>query len=244
MLIRTDRHTAADLALWAELEESDILYYETHNMEYRESRAIQEIKDFSTKGPFYASVSWGKDSVTVLHLCLRALGHTFPIVCSRGTYRTRAANAMYLDDVMAAFPGYPRENYVEIRYPEWPPHSKEKSLRDYEKTTGVTRRVSGVRAAESGMRKQSRCFHGVSTEVSCRPIIDWPTAAVFAYCAHYRLPLHPDYGMLGGGRWGRERIRVGGSVGGEDGTSFGRAEWEREYYPDVLARVQARGVRR
>lgn len=72
------------------------------------------------------------------------------------------------------------------------------------------------------------------TAKTCRPIIDWPTEAVFAYLAHYRLPTHPNYGMLGGGRWDRGRLRVGGSVGGSDGDNFGRAEWEREYYGDLL----------
>ena len=61
---------------------------------------------------------------------------------------------------------------------------------------------------------------------------------VFAYCCKYKLPLHPQYGFLGGGIYDRNKIRVGGSIGGEDGRSFGRYEWEREYYQDILNKLQ------
>lgn len=238
MLIKTDRHTEKDLELWSELEEMDDIYYSTHRMSGREQFAIECIKAFALSGDFLMCVSWGKDSITALHLCLRALGPKFLIICAKGTYKTRAANVMYLDEVKDKFPGFPKNKYVEINYPEYPPHSKEKSLTQYQTETGLSRYISGIRAQESGKRKISRKVHGIITENVCRPIIDWPVEAVFAYCHHYQLPLHPDYGMLGGGRYERNFKRVGGSIGGQDGQNMGREEWEREYYPDVLARIK------
>ena len=60
----------------------------------------------------------------------------------------------------------------------------------------------------------------------------------FGYLAAHDLPVHPAYAMLGGGRWERDRIRVA-SLGGRRGDGIGRAEWEREYYSDVLNRLAA-----
>jgi hypothetical protein len=45
--------------------------------------------------------------------------------------------------------------------------------------------------------------------------------------------------MLGSGRWQRERIRTA-EIGDVHGTRMGRTEWEREYYPDILARISVR----
>lgn len=233
MLIQCERHTADDLALWREIEEADLVWYETHDMDRREASAIDEIRRFSARD-FFVGVSWGKDSVVVLDLAVRAVG-SVRAVCARGTYRTVAVNQPYLDAVRDAFlsPRF-RVSYEEVFYPETPPHSKERVL-----AAVGNRYVSGVRQAESGKRRISRRFHGVSTERTCRPIIDWPTDAVFGYLTHHNLPVHPNYGMLGGGRWNRARIRVGGSIGGTDGDGMGRNEWEREYYRDVLARIRA-----
>ena len=64
-------------------------------------------------------------------------------------------------------------------------------------------------------------------------------ADVFAYLASRQLPVHPAYAMLGGGRYQRDRIRVS-SLGGRRGDGMGRAEWEREYYGDILRRLEAR----
>ena len=69
---------------------------------------------------------------------------------------------------------------------------------------------------------------------------DGRTAAdVMAYLARFNLPVHPAYGMLGSGRYDRERIRVA-TLGGERGGGAGRREWESEYYGDVLNRIAAK----
>jgi len=56
----------------------------------------------------------------------------------------------------------------------------------------------------------------------------------------YNLPVHPAYAMTAGGRWDRKHIRVA-SLGGQRGAQYGRREWEREYYGDVLRRLEAGG---
>lgn len=82
-------------------------------------------------------------------------------------------------------------------------------------------------------------MHGVATEKVCRPIIDWTTNDVFAALRMLDLPVHPAYAMSGGGRWSRDRLRVD-CIGGERGRGIGRAEWEQEYYGDVLRRLAAK----
>lgn len=233
MLIRCERHTPEDLEHWNELEEMDLAYYRTHDMRRLEYSAHEAIGEF-IQNPCYLGVSWGKDSITVLNLCLQS-GFSGPVVCSIGSYKTRATNIPYL---MLVAEKFKLENYQEIIYPEYPQKSKQKSLRDYQKRTLINRYISGVRANESKIRRFSRKIHGKISANTCRPIIDWPTEAVFAYCAYHNLPLHPNYGMTGGGRWPREHIRVGGSIGGGDGINMGRREWEQEYYADLLRAIQ------
>lgn len=80
-------------------------------------------------------------------------------------------------------------------------------------------------------------IHGVATSRTCRPIGWWSSADVWAYLARHDLPVHPAYAMTLGGRLERDRIRVH-SIGGEDGASFGRVEWEDRYYGDLTARLR------
>ena len=94
-------------------------------------------------------------------------------------------------------------------------------------------RLTGVRMDESGTRAMSVKRLGVDTGRSCRPLADWTGSDVFAWLAVHGLPVHPAYACLGGGRWPRDRLRVHG-IGGERASNYGRREWEREYYSDVI----------
>jgi len=98
----------------------------------------------------------------------------------------------------------------------------------------------GVRASESGIRRISRIKHGISTDNVCRPIIDWNEQDIFSYLAYNDLPIHPNYAMLGNGRFERDRLRVD-ELGGVQGNSFGKSEWEKEYYPDILRKIESYG---
>ena len=234
MLIECERHTKEDLDLWCELEEADLINYRISNMQFKEQKAINLIKEFSVK-PFYVSVSWGKDSITVLHLAIRACVK-LNVVTAVGNYKTVAFNDFYIKDVKNIFQSRYNFIYNEIIYPEYPPKSKQKVLYNYGRNN-ISRHILGIRSNESSIRKLSAKVHGNSTENVCRPILNWSTDDVFSYCAKHNLPLHPNYGFLGAGRYNRKFLRVGGSIGGEDGRNFGRAEWEKEYYLDVLNKI-------
>src|SRR5690606_27886834 len=107
---------------------------------------------------------------------------------------------------------------------------------------GADRHLSGVRGDESPGRLIRMCRWGESSPNACAPIGRWSVADVLGYLAAHDLPVHPNYAMLGGGRWPREHVRTA-EIGDSHGRRMGRAEWEQEYYGDVLARLQAEGER-
>ena len=74
---------------------------------------------------------------------------------------------------------------------------------------------------------------GSQQKKTLAPLSLWKSDDVFAYIEQHGLPLHPVYGMLGGGRYDRKHLRVD-CIGGIEGNGIGRLEWEKEYYPDVL----------
>lgn len=228
MLIASHRHTAKDLELWAEYEAADLVHGQSSRMKELEQVALHELAKFAAAGPCYCSISWGKDSVVVGHLWWRLFGgarwcfwHARPLGRMPETELIEA-------EFLKQFPLlYQR---IEV-HGDW-------AVPEYERISGATRYATGVRADESGSRKISARYHGKSTSKACRPILWWDADDVFGYLAAHELPVHPAYAMLGYGRWERQRLRVE-TVGGEDASNYGRAEWEREYYGDVLRRIEA-----
>lgn len=194
-------------------------------------QAIDCIREFS-KSPCYCSVSWGKDSIVVAHLASIAAPST-PIahLIITATISPNPDNDIVRDTYLEQS----KQRYIESVGRDICQHDFTVIDRD----AGTARYISGVRAEESGNRRMSRRVHGVSTEQACRPIIDWSLSDVFGYLAYFCLPIHPAYAMLGGGRWDRTQLRVA-SLGGVRGSERGRAEWEREYYGDVLRRLESR----
>ena len=131
------------------------------------------------------------------------------------------------------------ESHCTFSHGQW--HASgtlENGIRGIAERVGTSRCLLGIRAKESGARKLSAFVHGEATEVKCRPILFWDEMDVFGYLASRNLPVHPVYAMLGGGRWQRGRLRVS-SLGGRRGDGMGRAEWEKEYYGDVLNQIRA-----
>ena len=99
--------------------------------------------------------------------------------------------------------------------------------------------MTGIRNDESGVRTLQYKLYGFESMYSCRPLALWKQREIFAYIEANQLPLCPVYGYLGGGRWDRNMLRTH-SLAGRSGDGMGRTEWEREYYPDMLARIKAR----
>lgn len=231
MLISSHRHTTEDLALWAAYEAADRLHGAT--LDAKIEHATNVVRRFAEQA-CYAGVSWGKDSVAVAHLAACAV----PTIRLRWV-RWKAHENPDCERVRDAFlQRHLTIDYAEIIAPDDDNDTGTQGFRMLSEACGL-RRITGLRADESGPRKISARWHGVATEASCRPLLWWNIPDVMGYLARYDLPVHPAYAMLGGGRWSRKALRVD-SLGGERGDQFGRAQWEREYYGDVLRRQEKR----
>jgi phosphoadenosine phosphosulfate reductase len=242
MLISSPRHTAADLELWREMEEADRLHYHTANVAAKVARSLDAVREFAGTTDAYAAVSWGKDSTVLAHLVSRVnsempIRRQIPMAfVTVGTADVGCAEVK--NDFLARWPNVYREFVCDIgERTERGTTGKRDGFRAAEREFGPHRLI-GIRADESGGRTISARRWGVSTLVSCRPLLWWTAADLFACLTFFWLPVHPNYAMLGGGRWRREHLRTA-PVGGKRGDQFGRAEWEREYYSDVLNRVAA-----
>lgn len=243
MLIPSRRLTAEDLSLWGELESADRLRPPT---QAKIDRSLAAIRDFAI-APCYCGVSWGKDSVVVAYLCRIAAPHV-PLIHLRPTNHNPDCDAVR-DAYLASFPGQQYSevpiDYGDLHAQRLPHHELDKltdqrwyaAIRECGKRFGG-RHVLGIRADESTGRKLRQLVHGESSPNGCAPITQWSAADVFGCLAAHDLPAHPAYAMLGGGRWPREWLRVA-EIGDTHGTGGGRAEWEREYYGDVLRRLEA-----
>lgn len=245
MLIPSSRHTPADLDLWHELEAADRLHGERLPSRLIE-QSLAAIRDFLSAGPAYCGTSWGKDSVVTAHLC-RMVDPQLPLV----NLRVEPTRNPYCDKVrdcfLARWPmSYHEETVSYHDCGEWfsEPWEKETyrrwdaAWRAVCKRLGIDRHISGVRASESGVRKIRMRTWGLNTPRACCPIGWWTENDVFGYAAAHGLPLHPNYAMLGGGRWRRDKIRTA-ELGDVKGTERGRREHEREYYGDILRRIEA-----
>ena len=229
MLIASERHRPEDLRLWAELEEADMVHGERLMRSGKAGAALQVVRDFTTAGPCYCSVSWGKDSVVLAHLWSRSS------VDSWAFWHARPERMLETEQVEEAFLASHPLRYHRVECPgDW-------AVAEYRRISGATRYATGVRADESSVRKISARVHGVATGNACRPLLWWTAQDVFGYLAYHHLPVHPVYAMVGGGRWNRHRLRVE-VLGGAEAEQFGRREWEAEYYGDVLRRRQVQAA--
>lgn len=216
--------------------------------------SLDGIRAFLADGVAYVGVSWGKDSVAAAHL-VRQVAADIPLMHLRPTNHNPDCDAVR-DACFASWAGnsgayteFPVDySGVDRRLGRTPENDQQTdrewyaAIRRAEKQLG-RRRILGIRADESAGRMVRFCRWGISSKNACAPLSHWKAADVFAYLAANRLPVHPAYAMLGGGRWARDRIRVA-EIGDTRGTGHGRAEWESEYYGDVVRRNEFRCVSR
>lgn len=244
MLIPSDRHTDADLELWAELEEADAIHAARPALAARSKQSIASICEFAEAGPCHAGTSWGKDSVVLCHLLWNA-SPDIPLMHLRPTNHNPDCDAVR-DRYFAQFPG---QSYTEVVVDYsgidrvgLPDHEVDRltderwyaAIRDYE-AVHYDRHLLGIRSDESFGRMIRTLRWGINTARTSAPLAHWRTADIYAYLALHNLPVHPAYAMLGGGRWPRERLRVA-EIGDTHGKGSGRRDWEAEYYGDVLRR--------
>lgn len=225
MLIESERHRPADLELWRELEAADAIHAGTLDSKIDRAKAV--VERFAAGG-CCAAVSWGKDSTVIAHLCYQWM----PVYWVRWPASDNP-HSQRVEDLFCR--QFPNAIVVNITAPDSDDDDGTIGFRMLRDTH--PKRVTGIRADESTSRRMSAIVHGLQTDTSCRPILHWSAADVFAYLYRFDLPVHPNYAMLGGGRWNREHLRVD-SIGGLRGRGFGRNEWEQEYYPDVLNRIK------
>ena len=223
MLISSPRHRAEDLRLWAEHEEGDRASRVTVSL------VEQSIERISAWQGDYVGCSWGKDSVVMLDLMLRA-ERSWPVVW----VRMRGRDNPDCELVRDAFLAGRKLDYHERTF-DYEACGRDEHWRAVAKEFGA-RRMTGLRADESGRRRMSLRHLGLDTGRSFRPLAWWSQRHVFAYLAQRDLPVHPAYACLGSGRWPRCHLRTHG-IGGKTGNNYGRTEWEREYYGDVLRRL-------
>lgn len=247
MLIPSHRHTEADLRLWRELEGADFALAELPTFGHRVERSLAAIREFVKDGPCYCGVSWGKDSVAAAHL-LRSVAIDVPIVNLRVSPTRNPECDSVRDAYFQDFPGQPyHEEPVDygnidraLPLVKWDRETYrlwDAAWRRVVKRFGG-RHISGVRGSENASRMMRMRIHGENSPRTCAPLAWWSVGDVFAYLAVNRLPVNATYAMVGGGRWPRERLRTS-ELGDAKGTGAGRAEWEREYYGDVLNRLDA-----
>lgn len=238
MLLRSERHTPADLELWRELERADRAA-NVQRLAKMESDAVDCIRHFA-RDSCYLSVSGGKDSSVLWSLC-----HLANCGIKAFHLDTRPLADPHVVEVFAALQhAFPMtltvvENWCERDAAGW--HATgtfERGVRSINRDAGTTRYICGVRADESGVRTLSCRIWGKETINSCRPLAWWSATDIYSYAAIRGVPLHPNYAMLGGGRWPREKLRVA-FLGLTHGEGHGRAAWEAEYYGDVLRRLDA-----
>ncbi len=241
MLIPSPRHTAKDLELWAELEAMDCVLGARPQLAAKAERSIQAIRSFTTHGPCYASISWGKDSVVLAYLCGLA-GPRIPLVHIKALPVANPESYRVRDNFIERF--QPRYHEIEIDYRSidasltFDEIEKAKDRIFFDAFAKLKRpHISGIRADESHGRKMRMRRWGLITDNTCAPLGWWSVSDVFAYLAINDLPVHPNYAMLGGGRWDRRHVRVD-ELAGERGTGLGRLQWEQEYYPEVYRRLQ------
>lgn len=237
-LISSSRHTEADLREWGRLEAFDAILARSPLLARKEKEALAAIRSFAAQGPCYVGVSWGKDSVVVAHLAIRA--GVGPLVWFSGG-RIENPDCRPTRDAFIAM--FPRADYREVQLSGAADAvdvtGHDGGQREFEAASRAfgDRYISGVRAEESKARSLRMAKWGPSTENTCAPIGWWKGEDVFAYLHKHSLPVHPAYAMTFGGVLDRKRVRVG-SIGGYRGTGRGRREWERHYYRDELEALE------
>jgi len=246
MLIDSPRLSEGDRTRWAALSRYDRILGAAIP-QWKIDRALASIRDWWT-GEGVASVSWGKDSVCMAHL-VTLTGLSIPLVwvrtpgfdmpeCEqvRDYFLTAHPDARYEErvsiareprrgepgfDALQTDPTYRRPNRMKQAIPE--------------------RYISGIRGAESKIRRISVAHRGLVTPNTCRPIGRWSGTDVFAYLEREGLPVHPVYAMSYGGVLDRQWLRVGPLCSSLHGTGYGAFsssdpyQWEDDYYGGYIA---------
>jgi len=243
MLIPSERPTTQDMRLWREYSLVDESVSKDPTFLRHVEESLRFIEEF---GECYVSMSWGKDSVAMAHLFLRANPGAILV-----HMRSVDSHNPHCDDVRDCYLGqWPGQRYEEVsldytlvdRDVDDDALDRETdriwcaTIRECKRRFG-DRYATGIRSSESSGRRIRMMIHGSSSKNALAPIGFWSTNEVFAYLHLHDLPVHPSYACLGGGRYERNHIRVT-ELGDVNGRGMGRGEWEQCYYGDILNRMK------
>lgn len=237
MLIECNRHTLNDLNVWKDYNEIDFIKIKELKNEKIE-KAIAEIKKIVSEKKSYISVSWGKDSVVLAHLCFCA-GVEIPMIWIKEKPMHNPYCEVVRDEFLKKYRFQYHEivaDYGDVGFGPFIDKNGD-SILFHSIANAINhsfgRRITGIRNQESNKRLLRYMNYGITTEKTSAPLSLWKTWEIFAYLEKYELPIHPNYAMLGGGRYKREFLRVD-CLAGTQGDGIGRIEWEKEYYQDII----------
>jgi phosphoadenosine phosphosulfate reductase len=230
VLIYSPRLSDAERDAWAVVEAADLR--RARDGRARLDRMVatsrQVIADYLATGARpHVGVSWGKDSVVTAWLTL-SVDATLPLRWVRSRYYANPDCDAVRDAFLARCPC----DYAEVIADDHVSGEVKTWMAALNREHRG--RITGLRADESRARQLSAASHGYFTAESCRPVLRWTEADIFAALACFDLPTHPVYAMTGPGIWTRRDLRVS-TIGYHEGIGMGRREWERRYYADVLA---------
>lgn len=237
------RCTDADWAVWHTRAKVDAVWARTNAHRRRVDAARRALTETLSGERGYVGVSWGKDSCSVLRLCIEA-GCDWPIVHVRIEPVANPDCATVRDAWLSFYPHLrPRYHEVIVRCQTKPSTGRYDTNLAYE--TGFRaaarrfgdRYVSGVRSEESGARKLTMMRNGLGSCESrtSRPIGRWTSEDVFAFVQD--LPIAPAYPCSMSGAYDRGRVRLN-NLWGLYGEGHGRASWEATYYRADIRRIQ------
>lgn len=242
------RCTESDWAVWCTRAKVDAVWARTRVHRRRVDAARRALEETLSGERGYIGVSWGKDSCSVLRLCIEA-GCDWPIVHVRIDPVANPDCATVRDAWLAA------HHELRARYHEVVVRCQTKeSTGRYDTNLAYEagfraaarkfgdRYVSGVRAEESGTRGRvmRSAGRGDAASRTSRPVGWWTSDDVFAFLRDDHLA--PAYPCSMGGAYERGRVRLN-SLWGLYGEGHGRAEWEGAYYRDDIRRIQAQHAR-
>ena len=196
----------------------------------RVERAIACIQEAIALGDAYVAVSWGKDSLVLLHLCQRV---NPAIAC----VHFGAEDQDRFDDYSRVC----REYGDRFGLPSYAALYGQQNAQDGLKKHGLTERnvFLGLRSEEGRWRKRSRIKHGLihtyadSKRWRACPIFDWTWQDVWAYIVAHDLPYLSSYDHFT--KEDRSRSRTSVHIGRGRGAGSGRMAQLKAIAPEYFA---------
>jgi 3'-phosphoadenosine 5'-phosphosulfate sulfotransferase (PAPS reductase)/FAD synthetase len=217
----------------------DVIYFRlrARQWEYRNRvHATSQWLSLKLGSDCYVSWSAGKDSMVVAHLCTRLCPEIPILMVDPGvpihwTQDDRARMLEFTEQQHWRLRIFPWDKFARARpelesdYRKSVHEDQFKDLTAHAESAGLSRRVTGIRCAESKARARVRA----QTASTLQPLRDWSTEDVWTYTIEHGLPWLSIYDHLG------PDARNG--LIGKNGREHGRLVYLRRYYPEAFRRA-------